>query len=52
MWAFLGSGRTDLEIQVENGKDVDLAPYIRNSDEAWTLDLPIEQVGQKESISI
>ncbi|KAJ9613307.1 hypothetical protein H2200_003249 [Cladophialophora chaetospira] len=42
VWAFLGNGRTDLEIEFENGKQVDLAPYIRNEDGPWTLDLPAE----------
>ena len=40
MWAFLGNGRTDLEVEFENGKQVDLAPYIRNEDGPWNLDLP------------
>jgi hypothetical protein len=40
-WAFLGNGRTDLELEHENGrKDIDLAPYIRNEDGPWSLELP------------
>ena len=42
IWAFLGNGRTDLEIEHENGREVDLAPYIRNEDTTWTLDLPLD----------
>ncbi|KIX10029.1 uncharacterized protein Z518_01110 [Rhinocladiella mackenziei CBS 650.93] len=43
MWAFLGNGRTELEAEFEKGnKDVDLAPYIRSKDEAWSLEMPIE----------
>ncbi|KIW63896.1 hypothetical protein PV04_08864 [Phialophora macrospora] len=40
VWAFLGNGRTDLEMEFEKGKQVDLAPYIRNEDVPWSLDLP------------
>src|ERR1700761_343440 len=40
VWAFLGNGRTDLEIEFENGRQVDLAPYIRNEDVPWSLELP------------
>lgn len=40
VWAFLGNGRTDLEIEWQNGRDVDLAPYIRNEDVPWSLELP------------
>ncbi len=40
IWAFLGNGRTDLEMEHERGNQVDLAPYIRNEDSFWTLDLP------------
>ncbi|KIW21580.1 hypothetical protein PV08_02160 [Exophiala spinifera] len=40
VWAFLGNGRTDLEVAFEQGRQVDLAPYIRNGDTEWSLDLP------------
>ncbi|KIN03267.1 hypothetical protein OIDMADRAFT_119824 [Oidiodendron maius Zn] len=40
MWAFLGNGFTDLEVDAINGKDVDLAPFIRDSDTPWSLDAP------------
>jgi hypothetical protein len=40
VWSFLGNGRTDLEMEFEKGKQVDLAPYIRNEDVPWSLDLP------------
>ncbi|EXJ70263.1 uncharacterized protein A1O5_06331 [Cladophialophora psammophila CBS 110553] len=39
VWAFLGNGRTDLELAHEKGQKVDLAPYIRDEDVPWTLDL-------------
>ena len=42
-WAFLGNGRTELEVLGEGvGNDpekVVLAPYIRNEDVEWTLDV-------------
>lgn len=45
MWAFLGNGRTDLELLREQGVEgVDLAPYIRNEDSDWTLEAPKELV--------
>lgn len=40
MWAFLGCGRTDMEIEHDNGAQVDLAPYIRVADTPWTLERP------------
>ncbi|KIW87486.1 uncharacterized protein Z519_11809 [Cladophialophora bantiana CBS 173.52] len=51
VWAFLGNGRTDLEWEHENnGSDgarkVDLAPYIRNEDVPWSLDLPLPWKGE------
>lgn len=39
MWTFLGNGRIELEIEGENGKEVDFAPYIRNADVPWTLEV-------------
>ncbi|KIX92951.1 uncharacterized protein Z520_11427 [Fonsecaea multimorphosa CBS 102226] len=42
VWAFLGNGRTDLEWEHDNGRPVDLAPYIRNADVPWSLDLPVD----------
>ncbi|KIW82108.1 hypothetical protein Z517_05135 [Fonsecaea pedrosoi CBS 271.37] len=41
IWAFLGNGRTDLEVAHDQGQNVDLAPYIRNDDTPWSLDLPL-----------
>ena len=42
-WAFLGNGRTELEVLGEGvGNDpekVVLAPYIRNQDVEWSLDV-------------
>jgi hypothetical protein len=40
MFTFLGNGRIDLEIVKKDGGEVDLAPYIRNEDTEWTLDMP------------
>lgn len=40
VWAFLGNGFTELEDAAVNGKVVDLAPFIRDSDTAWSVDLP------------
>ncbi|EXJ74764.1 uncharacterized protein A1O5_01459 [Cladophialophora psammophila CBS 110553] len=50
VWAFLGNGRTDLEWEHENNandgaRKVDLAPYIRNEDVPWSLDLPLPWKG-------
>ncbi|KAF6228775.1 hypothetical protein HO173_011622 [Letharia columbiana] len=39
MWTFLGNGRIELEVEGEKGKEVDWAPYIRNADVPWSLDL-------------
>ncbi|VTT64604.1 unnamed protein product [Fusarium fujikuroi] len=36
MWSFLGNGRT----QIEEGVDVDLAPFIRDQDVPWAIDDP------------
>jgi cation diffusion facilitator CzcD-associated flavoprotein CzcO len=51
MWAFLGNGRTELELTAEReGLDkVVLAPYIRNEDVPWSLDIPSEtpRLGEK-----
>jgi hypothetical protein len=41
MWEFLGNGRTELETMAEEGKEVDLAPYIRVEDMLWNLDVTI-----------
>ncbi|KAL6414163.1 uncharacterized protein AUP68_00681 [Ilyonectria robusta] len=35
-WTFLGNGRTRLEELSEEGVDVDLAPFIRDTDKPWT----------------
>jgi len=40
MFTFLGNGRIDLEFEKEKGAAVDLAPYIRNEDVEWSLDMP------------
>lgn len=40
MFTFLGNGRIDLEFAKERGESVDLAPYIRNEDVVWSLDIP------------
>jgi hypothetical protein len=40
MFTFLGNGRIDLEFEQERGGEVDLAPYIRNEDVQWSLDMP------------
>lgn len=37
-WTFLGNGRTRLEELSEEGVDVDLAPFIRDTDKPWTVD--------------
>lgn len=37
-WTFLGNGRTRLEELSEDGVDVDLAPFIRDTDKLWTID--------------
>lgn len=40
MWAFLGNGRVELEVLAENGSEgVDYAPYVRNADVPWSVDL-------------
>ncbi|KAL8836149.1 MAG: hypothetical protein Q9176_006479 [Flavoplaca citrina] len=39
MWAFLGDGRTEREMLQDEGRDVDLAPWMRNEDSAWTVDI-------------
>ncbi len=39
MWTFLGNGRIELEVEGEKGKEVDWAPYIRNADVPWSLEL-------------
>ncbi|KAL2862203.1 flavin-containing monooxygenase [Aspergillus lucknowensis] len=38
MWAFMGDGRTLLEIRRERGEDVDMAPFVRRCDEPWVLE--------------
>jgi len=38
MWTFLGNGFTALEDMAGKGKEVDLAPFIRDSDTPWSLD--------------
>lgn len=47
MWAFLGNGRTELELlgEKEGLEKVVIAPYIRNEDVAWSLDVPIGDLG-------
>lgn len=41
MWAFFGDRRVELKIlDAENGGDgVDYAPYVRNADVQWSVDL-------------
>ncbi|KAL8919728.1 MAG: hypothetical protein Q9172_004841 [Xanthocarpia lactea] len=39
MWAFLGDGRTEREMLQGEGRDVDLAPWMRNEDSAWSVDI-------------
>ncbi|KAL8940818.1 MAG: hypothetical protein Q9216_002607 [Gyalolechia sp. 2 TL-2023] len=39
MWSFLGDGRTEREVLHAEGKEVELAPWMRNEDSAWTVDL-------------
>ncbi|KAL9638316.1 MAG: hypothetical protein Q9164_001621 [Protoblastenia rupestris] len=39
MWEFLGDGRTEREVCKEKGENVDLAPWMRNQDVPWTLDM-------------
>lgn len=41
MWAFFGDGRVELKfLDAENGGDgVDYAPYVRNADVQWSVDL-------------
>ena len=34
-WACLGNGRTEREVRAEAGEEVDLAPFIRDSDGEW-----------------
>jgi hypothetical protein len=34
-WASLGNGRTEQELEQEKGAEVDLAPFVRNSDHPW-----------------
>jgi cation diffusion facilitator CzcD-associated flavoprotein CzcO len=43
-WAFLGNGRTELELlgEREGLEKVVIAPYIRNEDVEWSLDVPVE----------
>jgi hypothetical protein len=48
MWAFLGNGFTALEVDASNGKDVDLAPFIRDSDTPWSID-PLKAVNLSNS---
>ena len=45
-WAFLGNGRTELELATEKGLDVDIAPYIRNEDVPWSTEVPREHQGK------
>lgn len=39
MWSFLGDGRTAREVLHGEGNQVDLAPWMRNEDSAWTVDI-------------
>ena len=43
IWAFLGNGRTELELlgEKEGLEKVVIAPYIRNEDVPWSLDVPV-----------
>lgn len=35
----LGEWKDELEVEGEKGKEVDWAPYIRNADVPWSLDV-------------
>ena len=39
MWTFLGNGRIELEVEGEKGKEVDWAPWVRNADVPWTMEI-------------
>ncbi|KAL9595235.1 MAG: hypothetical protein Q9219_006569 [cf. Caloplaca sp. 3 TL-2023] len=39
MWKFLGDGSTEREVLHNQGQQVDLAPWMRNEDSAWTVDI-------------
>ena len=38
MWSYLGDGRIGLELKREQGQDVDMAPFMRIRDEAWSVE--------------
>lgn len=39
MWSFWGNGRIEREVLGERGVEVDWAPFVRNEDGPWTLDM-------------
>ncbi|KAL9594849.1 MAG: hypothetical protein Q9179_005218 [Wetmoreana sp. 5 TL-2023] len=39
MWSFLGDGKTEREVLHAEGQQVDLAPWMRNEDSEWTVDI-------------
>ncbi len=53
IWAFLGNGRTDLELvaEVEGLDKMVLAPYIRNDDVPWSLEVEPNRIKHVEKQS-